>query len=159
MKYLVTCLLLSVALESNFVLASKKHRFGYSAAEQRLWKKKHNVNYDKKMEFHFINHHFLYLTFFEKDCSGPHQSPIAINSRRSISVNMPAIEFIYYHNLLPSNLKVHNDGHSISLLVTKPENFTQFPFIFGGKLKGEYEFIGLHFHWGDKNNRGAVSHL
>lgn len=29
------------------------------------------------------------------------------------------------------------------------------PYIFGGKLKNEYEFEGLHFHWGDKNNRGS----
>lgn len=29
------------------------------------------------------------------------------------------------------------------------------PYIFGGKLKDEYELEGLHFHWGDKNNRGS----
>lgn len=107
------------------------HRFGYSQGEQRLWKKNH------------------------KHCRGPHQSPIAIHTRRSIPVNIPAIEFIYYHNLLPSPLKIINDGHSVSLLISKPQNYTMFPYIFGGKLKNEYELVGLHFHWGDKNNRGA----
>lgn len=29
------------------------------------------------------------------------------------------------------------------------------PYIFGGKLHEEYEIEGLHFHWGDKNNRGS----
>lgn len=29
------------------------------------------------------------------------------------------------------------------------------PYIFGGKLTDEYEVEGLHFHWGDKNNRGS----
>lgn len=70
---------------------------------------------------------------------------------------MPAIEFIYYHNLLPAPLKIHNNGHSVSLITPKPDNFTEFPFIFGGKLRAEFEFVGLHFHWGDKNNRGSVS--
>lgn len=102
----------------------------------------------------------IFVAFYScqtKHCNGPHQSPISIHSRRSIPLNFPAIEFIYYHNLLPSTLKVHNDGHAISLQCAKPENFTQFPFIFGGKLRSEYEFVGLHFHWGDKNNRGSVS--
>lgn len=70
---------------------------------------------------------------------------------------MPALEFIYYHNLLMGPLKIHNNGHSVSLIVPRPENSTEFPYIFGGKLRAEFEFVGLHFHWGDKNNRGAVS--
>ncbi|CAO1362366.1 unnamed protein product [Diamesa hyperborea] len=113
------------------ILSVDAHRFGYSQGEQRLWKKKH------------------------ESCRGQHQSPISINSRRSIPTHIPAIEFIYYHNLLPGPLKIHNNGHSVSLLISKPVNFTKFPYIFGGKLKHEYELVGLHFHWGDKNNRGA----
>lgn len=112
-------------------LTGGAHRFGYSQGEQRLWKKKH------------------------EHCRGQHQSPIAINSRRAIPTHIPAIEFIYYHNLLPGPLKIVNDGHSVSLLISKPQNFTKFPYIFGGKLKHEFELVGLHFHWGDKNNRGA----
>lgn len=93
---------------------------------------------------------------FLQHCSGPNQSPIAIHSRRSIPMNIPAIEFVFYHNLLPGSIKLHNNGNSLSLITPKPENFTQFPFVFGGKLRAEYEFVGLHFHWGDKNNRGSV---
>lgn len=29
------------------------------------------------------------------------------------------------------------------------------PYIRGAKLPGEFEVEGLHFHWGDKNNRGS----
>lgn len=29
------------------------------------------------------------------------------------------------------------------------------PYIRGAKLPGEFEVEGIHFHWGDKNNRGA----
>lgn len=29
------------------------------------------------------------------------------------------------------------------------------PYVRGGKLPGEFEVEGVHFHWGDKNNRGA----
>lgn len=41
---------------------------------------------------------------------------------------------------------------SIPKNVTKNEKL---PYIFGGKLQHTYEIEGLHFHWGDKNNRGS----
>lgn len=88
---------------------------------------------------------------------GPDQSPISIHTRRAIELDFPAIEFVRYHNPLPTPLVLVNDGHSVILNVPKPDNFPQFPYIFGGKLRNEYEFVGLHFHWGDKNNRGAVN--
>lgn len=73
-----------------------------------------------------------------------------------MKINMPAIEFISYHNLLPGPLQLHNNGHSVSIVVPKSnENTDHLPYIFGGKLTDEYEFEGLHFHWGDKNNRGS----
>lgn len=73
-------------------------------------------------------------------------------------INMPAIEFISYHNLLPGPLQMHNNGHSVSIVVPKQKDEQQsekLPYVFGGKLTAEYEFDGLHFHWGDKNNRGS----
>lgn len=69
---------------------------------------------------------------------------------------MPAFEFVGYNNLLPGPITVHNNGHSVSLSIPKadPEK-AKHPYIFGGKMSSEYELEGLHFHWGDKNNRGA----
>jgi carbonic anhydrase len=90
---------------------------------------------------------------------GRHQSPISIHSRRAIPSAMAALEFIYYHNPLPAPLTIHNNGHSVSLQTPKLENSSilsqQQPYIFGAKLRGEYEYLSLHFHWGDKNSRGA----
>lgn len=73
---------------------------------------------------------------------------------------MPAIEMVGYNNLLPGPLNVHNNGHSVSLTIPKPSKAAldageKHPFVFGGKLRNEYELEGLHFHWGDKNNRGS----
>lgn len=71
---------------------------------------------------------------------------------------MPAIEFVSYHNLLPGPLKMHNNGHSVAIAVPKSDGGDrdgQLPYVFGGKLTAEYEFEGLHFHWGDRNSRGS----
>lgn len=108
------------------------HRFGYTKPEQRRWSKAH------------------------ESCAGKHQSPIAIISGRAISLNMPAIEFVGYNNLLPGPITMHNNGHSVSLSIPKTDPSRGYhPYIFGGKMQNEYELEGLHFHWGDKNNRGS----
>ncbi|KAG5675574.1 hypothetical protein PVAND_005468 [Polypedilum vanderplanki] len=119
-----------ILLESFTVIAN---RFGYSITEQLMWKKMH------------------------KHCNGRYQSPISIHSRRAIPSAMPAIEFIYYHNPLPGPLTIHNNGQSVSLLSQPFQNSTKYrqPYIFGGKLRNEYYYHALHFHWGDKNSRGA----
>ncbi|XP_055641079.1 carbonic anhydrase 7 [Toxorhynchites rutilus septentrionalis] len=108
------------------------HRFGYTKPEQRRWSKAH------------------------ESCAGKHQSPIAITSSKAIPLNMPGIELVGYNNLLPGPITLHNNGHSVSLGVPKTEPAKgKHPYIFGGKMENEYELEGLHFHWGDKNNRGA----
>ncbi|XP_053680127.1 carbonic anhydrase 2 [Anopheles nili] len=108
------------------------HRFGYSKPDQRRWSKAH------------------------QSCAGKHQSPIAISSHRADSIYMPAIELVGYNNLLPGPITVHNNGHSVSLAIPKTDPTKgKHPYIFGGKLQNEYELEGLHFHWGDKNSRGA----
>lgn len=112
------------------ILECDTHRFGYTRPEQRMWARKHQA------------------------CAGKFQSPIAISSNKAISLLMPAIEMVGYHNLLPAQMKIQNNGHSVSLHIDNKANHT-LPYIFGGKLKNEYELVGLHFHWGDKNNRGA----
>ncbi|XP_037949018.1 carbonic anhydrase 7-like isoform X2 [Teleopsis dalmanni] len=73
---------------------------------------------------------------------------------------MPAIDMIGYHNLLPHPLKILNNGHTVSITIpklnaTELKNGEFMPYVRGGKLPGEFEVEGIHFHWGDKNNRGA----
>lgn len=75
-------------------------------------------------------------------------------------MTLPAIEMIGYHNLLPGPLMIQNNGHSVSMSIPRlskeeQENGDHLPYIFGGKLSNEYEIEGLHFHWGDQNNRGS----
>lgn len=67
---------------------------------------------------------------------------------------------IGYNNLLPFPLNVTNNGHTASVSISKLNAFQEdlgdfLPYVRGGKLDGEYEIESLHFHWGDKNNKGA----
>lgn len=43
----------------------------------------------------------------------------------------------------------------VSLSIPTFKNGDRPPYIFGAKLHDEYELEGLHFHWGDRNNRGS----
>lgn len=131
MIYLLKWTLFTCAISSVYV--EIECRFGYSRAEQRRWAKHH------------------------QQCAGKYQSPIAIFSSKTIPLTMPAIEMVGYHNLLPGPLLIHNNGHSVSMSVPKDalKKNERLPYIFGGKLHDEYEIEGLHFHWGDKNNRGS----
>lgn len=43
----------------------------------------------------------------------------------------------------------------VSLSVPRQETAEIMPYVFGGRLTGEYELEGLHFHWGNKNNLGS----
>uniref|UniRef100_U5ESR7 Carbonic anhydrase n=1 Tax=Corethrella appendiculata TaxID=1370023 RepID=U5ESR7_9DIPT len=127
-------LFVSIICKDNFVEAG--YRFGYSKPEQRRWMRNHG------------------------SCAGKYQSPISIHSGRSISINMPAIEFVGYHNLLPGPIQIHNNGHSVTLSVPKREQETEdtlssVPYIFGGKLTNQYVLEGLHYHWGYRNSRGS----
>lgn len=121
---------------SYITVTSAGHRFGYTRPEQRRWSRRH------------------------LQCAGKYQSPIAVYSHRAIPLTMPAMELIGYHNLLPGPITIHNNGHSVSLSIPKLNqneinDGAHLPYIFGGKLQSEYELEGLHFHWGDKNNRGS----
>lgn len=62
-------------------------------------------------------------------------------------------------NLLNIN-KNKNNFFPVALTVPKYSSEEEkkgfrLPYIFGGPLDNEYEIEGLHFHWGDKNNRGS----
>lgn len=43
LELLVTCFLINFVIDGRRSLAAGASRFGYSAAEQRLWRKKHDV--------------------------------------------------------------------------------------------------------------------
>uniref|UniRef100_A0A1I8Q6R1 Alpha-carbonic anhydrase domain-containing protein n=1 Tax=Stomoxys calcitrans TaxID=35570 RepID=A0A1I8Q6R1_STOCA len=112
------------------------NRFGYSEPNQRRWARRHG------------------------HCAGKTQSPIALHISKTIPLHMPAVDMIGYHNLLPYPLTMVNNGHTVSISIPKlddaaKENGEFMPYIRGAKLPGEFEVESIHFHWGDKNNRGA----
>ncbi|XP_055385120.1 carbonic anhydrase 2-like [Condylostylus longicornis] len=136
MNYINNLIVILIVLLTEISNSIGDHRFGYNRPDQRRWSKKHN------------------------HCAGKMQSPIALSTSRAIPIPMPAIEFVGYHNLLPAPLKLVNNGHTVILHIprltdTEIEMGEFLPFIYGGKLEGHYEIESLHFHWGDKNNRGA----
>lgn len=115
-----------------------------------------------------------------KLCDGKLQSPISISSFKSITLPLPALEIIGYHDFLSSPLYLKNNGHSgitiefnskiilefnskiiylsFSVVVNVNNHLgKRLPYIFGGSLdiNQEYEVDHLHFHWGAKNNRGS----
>ncbi|XP_011312633.1 carbonic anhydrase 2-like [Fopius arisanus] len=107
--------------------------FGYSKRQQHLWAQ----------------------TF--KMCAGKMQSPVAISSKKSLILPLPALEMIKFHNLMGGTLVLHNNGHSVSLNFEKQNSDEQLPYVFGAMLTENQNYVlqGLHFHWGNKNNRGS----
>ncbi|XP_043479644.1 carbonic anhydrase 2-like isoform X1 [Leptopilina heterotoma] len=127
-------ILFSFLLVSSIV--TDGHHFGYSKKNQHLWMKDH------------------------KTCAGKLQSPIALSTSQSISLPLPALEMIGYHDFLKNPLKLENNGHSVTLtpsIDSINKTISNNPYIFGGLLSPgkDYEFQALHFHWGRKNNRGS----
>lgn len=117
-----------------------------------------------------------------KDCGGKYQSPIELSPSKSIILPLPSLELLGYHNYLP-RLTIANNGHSgnfyfiyfkiifrvnfknvinFCLVALEVDNNNlklnrKLPYIFGATLEDNegYEFSGLHFHWGLKNNHGS----
>uniref|UniRef100_A0A1B0G191 Alpha-carbonic anhydrase domain-containing protein n=1 Tax=Glossina morsitans morsitans TaxID=37546 RepID=A0A1B0G191_GLOMM len=129
-------LLIFIIINFTTKQAISGYRFGYSESNQKRWARHHGY------------------------CAGKTQSPIAVNPARAISLHMPAVDMIGYHNLLPYPLKIINNGHTVSIAIPKlsEEQLGKgefMPYTSGAKLPGEFEVESIHFHWGDKNNRGA----
>ena len=53
---------------------------------------------------------------------------------------------------------VENNGHTFSITFN---GFTEsnMPKIANGGLPGEFNLIGIHFHWGDNHRRGSEHHV
>uniref|UniRef100_A0A1B0CVX3 Putative carbonic anhydrase n=1 Tax=Lutzomyia longipalpis TaxID=7200 RepID=A0A1B0CVX3_LUTLO len=83
-------------------------------------------------------------------CYGKHQSPINIDSLDVVPVNLPPLEFIGFDEQ-PAKTKLSNNGHTVMLEVDSDPQ----PAISGGPLDCPYEFMQLHFHWGDNDTVGS----
>ncbi|EFX77528.1 LOW QUALITY PROTEIN: alpha-carbonic anhydrase [Daphnia pulex] len=78
-------------------------------------------------------------------CGGQHQSPINIESNKGFLANYPEFIFHQYDRVFPEILK--NDGHTVELKIE--EQGEELPFITGGGLGDRYNFVQLHFRWGE----------
>lgn len=119
-----------------FLNTAVECHFGYTGYEQRKWHKNH------------------------RSCAGLYQSPIQIESHKAKAQAMPALEMVRYHDLLPGPITLHNNGHSVSVSIghrsADDPRSRYVPYIFGAKLsQNEYVLEGLHFHWGEYNDKGS----
>nr|XP_033778281.1 carbonic anhydrase 4 [Geotrypetes seraphini] len=81
-------------------------------------------------------------------CGGTQQSPIDIDTR-NVEFNDQLIPFQFQGYENPNSWTLTNDGHSAKLT---PKGIIQ---ISGGNLKGCYNVLQLHLHWGNETLNGS----
>ncbi|KZS20469.1 Carbonic anhydrase 6 [Daphnia magna] len=86
-------------------------------------------------------------------CNGNYQSPINIDPAKAITKSYPKLIFGNYDRTWP--MSITNDGHTV--LLDLPRNYpaNMLPFIRGGGLPDQFNFVQLHFHWGGDSGRGS----
>ncbi|XP_046449473.1 putative carbonic anhydrase 3 isoform X1 [Daphnia pulex] len=89
---------------------------------------------------------FLNWKEHESHCGGQHQSPINFESDTAIIANYPEFIFHKYDLIFPGRLE--NNGHTVELKIEEQGMGEELPFITGGGLTERYNFVQLHFHWG-----------
>ena len=86
-------------------------------------------------------------------CGGQRQSPIniltACTTYRKISPF--TFESGYYHQ---HNFSLLNNGHTIVATTTNETQLSSLR-LRGGDLKGTYDFVNFHLHWGENHKSGS----
>lgn len=88
--------------------------------------------------------------------AGSKQSPINLQDRLAVTVNSesePLLKFSGDIHHPPSEMKVYNSGHGISIYINW-ENGKR-PILFGGPLKEDYHFLNIRFKWGPNDYEGT----
>ncbi|XP_011194505.2 carbonic anhydrase 2 isoform X2 [Zeugodacus cucurbitae] len=87
-------------------------------------------------------------------CGGDRQSPIAINTDKTVNADIPPITFASYDVVLGNYVVLENNGHTIKFNVPQTiENVP--PTITNGPLEDIYEAAEVHFHWGSPTSKGS----
>ncbi|GAU90911.1 hypothetical protein RvY_03263 [Ramazzottius varieornatus] len=88
-------------------------------------------------------------------CKGAQQSPIAINTAKTIrSSRLEPLLFHAYSSFPEANLwTVVNNGHTVQF--GGSYNSSYLPTLSKGGLAADYAFTQLHFHWGTTSLRGS----
>ncbi|XP_071443753.1 carbonic anhydrase 2-like isoform X2 [Hetaerina americana] len=92
-----------------------------------------------------------------KTYSGPRQSPVAIDSSAAIPWRFPAL-VLHHHWDKHASITLKNTGHSVEMSFVDDDDChcpAAMPYLTGGPLSAEYEFVQMHFHWGNENHLGS----
>lgn len=84
-------------------------------------------------------------------CGGSAQSPINIRTPCLVYKTFPTFDFSESYNTTEKFL-VQNNGHSITVT---PFNQSGSLVLSGGGLKGFYQFVNFHVHWGENHASGS----
>ena len=74
----------------------------------------------------------------------------------AVKTDFTLFEYVSYDQDINDMIMI-NLGHT--LLLSLPKNSPMRPSISGGGLQDKYEFVNLHFHWGDDPDKGGSEHL
>jgi len=89
-------------------------------------------------------------------CGGKRQSPIDFDTSQVFDVpsTVKPVDFSAYKKDGIVAGKLSNTGSSLKFTPDSMEA-ADLPGIRGGELKGSYELLQFHFHWGSSNDRGS----
>lgn len=90
--------------------------------------------------------------------AGARQSPIIIQSANAKPWRFPPLKFHHHWNRQAS-IQLTNTGHSVQMSFGADNkingNSGAMPYLSGGPLHAEYEFVQMHFHWGCDDHVGC----
>ncbi|CAL7937563.1 unnamed protein product [Xylocopa violacea] len=86
-------------------------------------------------------------------CLGKTQAPINIVLKDVVDASYPPLEFSNLEN--PHKTNIMNNGHTVMIRNLGPDA----PAVSGGPLNDTYNFLQMHFHWGQYDGIGAETRI
>ena len=107
------------------------------------------VNCEEDWNYNRLGPDVWYKTF--PNCKGQSQSPINIKTACTIYEQFSL--FLFSKNFNENiRMTLINDGHTIKGQLSDQQQIVQ---VQGGNLRGTYEFVNFHVHWGANENVGS----
>ncbi|XP_049842887.1 carbonic anhydrase 1-like isoform X2 [Schistocerca gregaria] len=88
------------------------------------------------------------------ECGGRAQSPLDIPMSQTESLDIQAPLEVPDFMWSPYQFKILNNGHTVQLQPVDTASVEN-TVLRGGPLTGEYQFLQLHFHWGESDDMGS----
>ncbi|MPC15313.1 Carbonic anhydrase 2 [Portunus trituberculatus] len=86
---------------------------------------------------------------FDK-CVGDRQSPVALKTSSAVTFT-PASFVLNNYDTVPTKMTALNNAHTAQFMLESPS----VPFVSGGGLDGNYNFLQFHLHWGADDTLGS----